>query len=204
MSRARLLLAVGVALALGGCAVTRKAEAPKVLRLAPSIPATTALAPSPTLSVAPVLAGGVASQRRYAYVERTAPKEVKQAATLFWDEPPARVLERALVDGLRARFATVAGSETATVADQRVIVRLERFEEQSGGGAPAQAALAFDATVLGARERRIVLAGRYCATAPITGPQPSDRARAFEVALADAVLRFAGDLKLGRVASGGC
>jgi ABC-type uncharacterized transport system auxiliary subunit len=201
---AQIGAAAAMLAALGGCAVARKAEEPAVLRVAPVFAPGSALAATPSISVAPVQAGGVAAQRRYAYVDRSAPREVKQAATLFWDEPPARVLERALVDGLRTRFAVVAGADTATVAEQRLVVRLDRFEEQTAGGQGAEASVAFDATALGVRDRKISLSGRYCARAPVTGEQPSDRARAFEAAVADAVLRLAADLRSGQARSGGC
>jgi len=197
------LLALAL-LVSSGCAATRKAEAPKVLRLSPTFAPATAPAAAPSLSIAPVLAGGVASQRRYAYVDRAAPREVKQAASIFWDEPPARVLERALVDGLRTRFAVVTGAEMAATADQRLIVRLDRLEEQTGGGQGAAAAVAFDATAVATKTRSVTLTGRYCASTPIAGGAGSERAAAFERAVADAVTRLADDLRAGRARSGGC
>jgi ABC-type uncharacterized transport system auxiliary subunit len=193
---------LALALLGAGCAATRKAEAPKVLRLSPAFAAAAAPATTPSLSVAPVLAGGVASQRRYAYVDRTAPREVKQAASLFWDEPPARVIERALVEGLRTRFAVVTGPDMAATADQRVIVRLDRLEEQTGGGQLATAAVALDATAMATKTRTVTLTGRYCASSPIAGDAGSERAAAFERAVAEAVTRLADDLRAGRARSG--
>ncbi|MGE1095319.1 hypothetical protein, partial [Pseudomonas zeae] len=79
----------------------------------------------------------------YAYVDAATPGEIRQAATLFWEEPPTTMLARALVAGLRTRFAAVTGPDLSLAADHRVVATLDRFEEVTGAGI-AQAVVAFD------------------------------------------------------------
>ncbi len=182
----------------------KPAEAPSTLRASPSF-APGGLAPAGGLTVvAPVSARGVAGDRRYTYVDRASPGEVRQAKSLFWDDPPPRVLERALVDGLRANLGPAVGPDVAAVGDRRLAVRLERFEEATGGGAPAEAVVAFEVTALSGLDRKLVLANRYCAHAPIAGEAPTDRARAFEAATADAVLQLAADLRANAARAPAC
>ena len=190
----RKAAAILLCLALCGCAAVKSAEAPRVMRAAPVF--TPATPGTLVTSVAPVMARGTAAERRYAYIDRAAPREVLQAATLFWEEPPPRIVERALVDGLRALVGPAAGSDTTVNADQRVIARLERFEEVTGGSLPAEAAVAIDVTVMNA-ERHIRLTGRYCGSAPVASGEPSERATAFEAALRQAVEALARDMRSG-------
>lgn len=187
------LAALPLVLLLSGCALTRAPESVNVLRVSPRFEAATT-ATGEVIAVAPVMARGVAAERRYAYVERSAPGEVKQAATLFWEEPPPRIAERALVDGLRALTGAAVGPEAAVAGERRLTARLERFEEVTGDGA-AEAAVALDVTLLDEGQAR--LAGRYCGTAAMTGSSPTERARAFEAALAGAVTQLAADIRAG-------
>ncbi|MGJ3627519.1 hypothetical protein AB5I41_12130 [Sphingomonas sp. MMS24-JH45] len=83
-----------------------------------------------SIAIAPVLARGLAGDRRYTYVAASAPGELRQAATFFWEEPPPRVLERALADALRTRYAQVYPVATPLPADRRVVATLTRFEEE--------------------------------------------------------------------------
>lgn len=172
----------------GGCAALRKADAPATMRLAPDFgQAAMATEASGSVSVAPVQARGFAATARYTYVDAAAPGEVRQAATLFWEEPPANVVERALVAGLKTRFAIVRGTEVGLPADHRVIAILTRFEEVGAGG-DAQATVAFDATMVSSGKAGS--SASFCATAPVGGASPTLRARAFEAAIVTAVGRF--------------
>ena len=65
-----------VAALTSGCALTRPAEQSTVLRAAPAFEVST-LAPSAALAVSPVSARGAAADRRYVYVDRAAPREVR-------------------------------------------------------------------------------------------------------------------------------
>lgn len=187
------LAALPVLLLLSGCALARAPESVTVLRAAPRFEAA-APALDGVIAVAPVMARGVAAERRYAYVDRAAPGEVKQAATLFWEEPPPRIAERALVDGLRALTGAAVGPEAAVAGERRLTARLERFEEVTGGHA-AEAAVALDVTLLEAGKAR--LAGRYCGAATMAGSSPTQRAAAFEAALAGAITQLAADIGSG-------
>lgn len=187
-----------VPLACTGCAAL-KAERPTTLRLAPAVPVAAALKPAPSLTVAAVQARGLAGAQRYAYVAADAPAEIRQAATLFWEEPPPEVLTRALVQGLRARFAQVSGPEARLPAERRVVATLDRFEERAAGGA-AQAFVGFDVVITGPAP----MSGRYCGSAPIADASGSGRAHAFEAAIGAAVDGFVQDAAADRLRAGAC
>lgn len=180
---------------LASCAALKKPDAPITMRLSPSFAeASLPLLPG-SVSVAPVQARGVTAALRYAYVDTAAPGEIRQAATLFWEESPANVLERAIVSGLRQNFASVSGSDVALAADQRVVTRLQRFEEVSQV-AQTRAVVAFDASVL--KGGKIVRSGSYCAAAPIADAAPTTRAHAFDTAIVGAVQAMADDMRRSR------
>lgn len=181
-----------LALALAGCAAVRGGDAPVTMRLNPGFAAGTPAAGS--IAIAPVLARGLAGDRRYTYVAAAAPGELRQAASLFWEEPPPRVLERALAEALRTRYAQVYPVATPLPADRRVVATLVRFEEEDAGASP-RAVVAFDASVTHAA--RIERTGRWCATAPIPDASGTTRARAFESALATAVAAFVAGREAG-------
>lgn len=180
------MLLMALALVLAGCAAVRGGQETVTMRLAPTFAAGGAPLEG-TIAVSPVLARGLAADRRYTYVEAGAPGVLRQAAGLFWEEPPPRVLERALVAGLRMRHAEVYGAGVLLPAERRVGATLTRFEEAQAGAA-AEAVVSFDATVTASG--RIERQGSFCARAPIAGASGTARARGFEVALAQAVGAF--------------
>ncbi|MEJ7934373.1 ABC-type transport auxiliary lipoprotein family protein [Sphingobium sp. AN558] len=191
-----------ILLALPGCAALKGGDQPVTMRLSPHFGiATVRPSPAPSLVVAPVQARGMTGALRYAYVDAAAPGEIRQAATLFWEEPPPAVLARALVAGLRGRFATVAGPDLALAADRRVVAVLDRFEEETGGGA-ARAIVAFDVTQVA--QGKAIWAGRYCATRPIGSASGSVRATAFREAVEQAVAAFVQDAATGAVTPAPC
>ena len=189
-------LATVVMLGIGGCGVMGKADAPVTLRIAPVF-APGGRVDSRSVAVAAVDAVGEAAKARYAYVDPARPGEINQAKSLFWEEPPPRAVERAIVAGLRTRFATVTGPELAMPADIRVLTVLDRFEEVSGE--PGSAVIACEATVI--EHGKVARAGKWCASAPFSGPGPSERAHAFEAALVAATTAFAQDLATGAPSS---
>ncbi|WP_353230179.1 ABC-type transport auxiliary lipoprotein family protein [Novosphingobium sp.] len=193
------MLAALIALGTGGCAVMGKADAPITLRLAPATGAAPATKPDPrSVSVAGVDATGAAAKTRYAFIDPTRPGEINQAKSLFWEVPPSKAVELALVTGLRARFAAVTGPGLSLPADLRVLTTLTRFEEVSG--TPGSAVVAFDATVI--EHGKVARTGTWCARAAFAGPSPSDRAQAFEAALTGATTAFAQDLASGATPAG--
>jgi ABC-type uncharacterized transport system auxiliary subunit len=204
MIRLRVMLGACAAALLAGCALTRPPEVQTVLRLSLHFEPKEPRAASPSLSVAPTQARGFTAERRYAYVERDSPSVVRQAASLFWEEPPPVVVERALVDGLRARFASVAGPQTLVQADERITVRVERFEETTGAGQPTQAVVAFEATTVGAGGDRFGRTRLYCAAAPIASAEPSARAAAFQAALSRDIEQLVQDLSTGTNSAPSC
>jgi ABC-type uncharacterized transport system auxiliary subunit len=196
----RALALLPLAVALSSCAAFKAAEQPVTLRLSPTIAVAAGPRSPESVAVAPVRARGFTGHSRYAYVDPAEPAALREAQTLFWEEPPAQAVERALVDGLRMRFATVTGTGVSLRADRRVNVVLTRFEEESGPR--ARAVVAIEAMML--RGGTMLRAGTWCAAAPIGSPRPTDRARAFEAAMAAAVAAFvqAGDGPAGDAVSG--
>jgi ABC-type uncharacterized transport system auxiliary subunit len=190
-------LSIFVALACTACATVKPAETPTVLRLAPVFTSKAPLALG-SITVAPVLAGGLIAERRLAYIDRASPSAIRQAASQFWDEPPPRLLEHALATGLAARLTGVSGPEAAAASGRRLVVRLARFEEETGGAERSKAVVAFDATLLSAG-RVVQLAGRYCGKALMSSTDANGRASAFEAAEIMAVDQLARDVADGRV-----
>lgn len=187
-------------LALSGCAAMKGADDTTTMRLSPRFDASAPLA-KPSFAVASVRAKGLSGGQRYTYVDATAPGEVRQAATLFWEVAPTQVLADALVAGLRGRYTTVTGPEITFDADRRVVATLDRFEEISASGA-AQAHVAFDVTQVS--KGKILGAGRYCATQPIAGTTGSARADAFRRAVEQSVSAFVQDVASGSTPAVSC
>jgi ABC-type uncharacterized transport system auxiliary subunit len=178
----------------GGCALTRKPAAESIMRVEAPPPAVRPSTPrSGLIALAPVLARGSAADRRYVYINPAAPREVQQAATLFWEEPPPRLVERALSLGLSARLgAPVVAADQAPGAERRLSVRVDRWEEHAGP--TAAAAIQLDAAVIDLKGRALGFAKSYCASAPIPSDSPSARAGAFETALGGVLDALAADL----------
>lgn len=195
----KLVPILAMAGALAACAAVKGADTPVTMRLSPSFAPASALVAG-SIAVAPVQARGVTAAARYAYVDAAAPGEIRQAKTFFWEEAPPRLVERALVAGLRSRFATVSGPEVNVPAERRVVAVLDRFEELSAG-ADSRAVVAFDANMVSSG--RIERTGRYCGSAPITGAGATDRARAFEAAVQTAVSALVAEATGGQAAQRG-
>ncbi len=188
-----------LALALAGCAALKAGDSPTVMRLSPRFAAGQRAA-TPSIAVAPVQARGLAGATRYAYVEAAAPGEIRQAASYFWEEAPGTVLERALVAGLRTRFATVNGPQLSIAADRRLVATIDRFEEVTG--AEARAVVAFDATMVA--QGKAVWAGRACGSVPVSGADGTSRASAFTAAIEQAVGALVQDVAAGTVSAAPC
>lgn len=186
--------------ALPACAALKPGDAPVTMRLSPTFAPGKPIA-VPSFTVAAVQARGLSGGMRYAYVDATAPGEIHQAATYFWEEPPADSLARALVAGLRTRFATVTGPALPLAADRRVVATLDRFEEVSAVSG-AQAIVAFDVTQVA--QGKAIWAGRYCAARPIASAAGTVRAAAFQGAIEQAVAAFVQDVASGTVTAASC
>lgn len=189
------IVAIALACGLGGCALTRGADRPVLLKLDPLLPTVTAATRKVgAVALAPVTAEGTAGQLRYAYV--AADGSLRQAATLFWDQPPPRALEAALRDALGQRIAQVRAAGEPGSSDRRVTTSLVRFEEMSGPG--ARAVVELRARIDGLRS----WSGRWCAQAPLEGGSPGERAAAFNRASGAAIAALAADIA-GEVENGG-
>ena len=194
------LVSILLLLTLPACAALKGGDAPITMRVSPRFTPGPVQA-APTLAVAPVQARGLSGGLRYAYVDVATPGEIHQAATLFWEEPPATMLARALVAGLRTRFAAVTGPDLSLAADRRVVATLDRFEEVTSAGS-AQTVVAFDVTQVA--QGKVVWTGRYCATQPIAAAAGTARAAAFQGAIEQAVAAFVEDAVSGKVTAASC
>lgn len=186
--------------ALSACAALKPGDAPVTMRLSPQFAPGKTIA-TPGFTVAPVHARGLSGGMRYAYVNAVTPGEIHQAATYFWEEPPTDSLARALVAGLRSRFATVTGPALPLAADRRVVATLDRFEELSAASG-SRAVVAFDVTQVA--QGKALWAGRYCATRPIASAAGTVRAAAFQDAIEQAVAAFVQDVASGTVTAASC
>jgi ABC-type uncharacterized transport system auxiliary subunit len=199
-----LAASVGLLL-LSACAAARGPERITTLRLqSHGFDGAGAAPSSRSIQLSPVQARGLTAGRRYVYVEAAAPAELRQASTLFWEEPPTTALEHVLVEALRSRFTSVTGSGMAVQADERVDVRLDRFEEETDTARSARAVVAFEATAADTAGRGVVFIGRYCAASPIKGGAPSARADAFSDAMSRAALALAHDVAAGVASPSAC
>ena len=145
------------------------------------------------IALAPVRALASASSQRYTYIDPAAPREVRLAATLYWEEAPAKMVERAVVQGLSPRIGSVVIDNMVGLGEtRRLTVELDRFEEVSGPS--ARAVVAVRATLVDAKTRGLVFAAPFCRSAPILGVHPSDRSTAFETAIGGVLDDIAADI----------
>ena len=172
-----------LAACLASCVALKGPEAAVTLRLSPEFATGAAPLSDRSFSVAPVLARGLVARTRYLYFAEGNPAEIHQAATLFWEEPPAQIIERGIVAGLRSRYALVSGPGVPVSADWRVLVTVTRFEEISGAHSSAEVSL--DAQLLHAG--KLERSGTFCGHAPIGDASPESRAQAFDAAIEQAV-----------------
>lgn len=185
MSR-NVALSLAVAMLLPGCAAIKGGDRPTTLRLNPDPQPASVSKSADSVAIVPVRGRGFAAQTRLTYIEEENPAALNQAKTLFWEEPPPKVVERALVQGLQTRFSVITGRGALRRADRRVQVTLSRFEEISG--ARARAVVAIDGSVL--KDMTTMVAGHWCASVPIASRGSASRALAFSKALYEVIGRF--------------
>lgn len=187
-----------LAAAVSGCAALHAPEAVDTMRLAPGFAAPAAPPRDATVTLAPVDARGLPAGRRYVYVLASDPLVLRQAATLFWEVPPAETIDRALADALRTRLSQAPGAPVTG----RLSARLLRFEEASGAGR-ADAVVSLDATLADAAHATSSTA-RYCRAMRIEGGGSGARAAAFQASVAAVALSIATDAAAGRLSASGC
>lgn len=161
------IIAGAALLALAGCAAVPperhiRLDAPP----GPVAPATNRL--NGDLQVLSFQARGLLGERRLAYVD-AATGELRQAASLIWEEPPPRALEL-----LTARFLRAAGiAGVVYMADQRgeadytLAGRVERFELLTRPGTSGTAVVEIEFTLLDGKRRRPISAITLCDAEPI-------------------------------------
>lgn len=194
--RLPLAAALAAAVALAACA---QPPVPKdaFYRLDVPAPEVTARAPlfDGKAEVRPLNADGVLRQRAVAYVGGEGSDALQEYSYHFWAEPPADLVQRELVDHLRAAglFETVVTPELRVRTDFEIQGRLARFEQVLADGPPR-----FMAEVeLAATRKRgldLILMKTYRVEEPAGGPSVEAAADAARRALATIFARFEDDL----------
>jgi ABC-type uncharacterized transport system auxiliary subunit len=87
-----------------------------------------------TVTVSPLRADGLVSQRPVLFSHRDEPLELRQYNYHYWVEPPPILLQRQLIDHLRAAnvATTVASPDLRGAAGCRVLGSVRRFERIVG------------------------------------------------------------------------
>ncbi len=184
---------------LGGCAALKPPERLDTMRLQPRFVAGAAPVRQGGIIVTPVGATGMIAERRYIYVSAADPLLPRQAATLFWDVPPAVSVGRAMTDALRTRFTGMDGGPVVG----RLATRLVRFEEVTGGDG-AQAVIEVEASFAAAAGQGGPVTGRYCRATPIVADGSGARAAAFQAGVSALALAVADDIAAGRLTASSC
>lgn len=142
------------------------------------------------LQVLSFQARGLLGERRLAYID-AATGELRQAASLIWEEPPPRAVEL-----LTARFLRAAGvAGVVYMADQRgeaeytLAGRIERFELLTRPGTPGNAVVEIEFTLLDGKRRRPISAITLCDAEPVGAEGVA--APAFSVATARVLQQLA-------------
>ncbi len=181
-------IAAATLVALAGCSAVPE---PHNLRLdAPFAVAPALRSLDGDLQVESFTARGLLGDRRLAYVDADAPGELRQSATLFWEEPPADAAAIVTAAVLRAAHAApvVTGVASRGLAEYWLSARLDRFEyvrSRSGGSAVVDV----EFTLTRAGDHRVLMVMSACAATPVAGDE-----RNLAVAFDDAMGRVLADL----------
>lgn len=163
-------------------------------------PGTMAAAPLPgVLEVQAARVQGLLSGRALAYEDSDG--VLKQRDYHYWTEPPAKLLQSAMIDALRARGLsnTVISPEFRAARDFEIIPRLRRFEEIRGSDtAVVEIELALRRV---ASASRLLLIKTYSAKAQAANHSEAAFAVAMGQAVSAVIDRFVADvaaLNIGR------
>jgi ABC-type uncharacterized transport system auxiliary subunit len=189
-------LAVALAFLSGGC-LSGSAPADRFYRL--DVPTPKDRSESPRLPgrllVDAIRGDSLTLERLMLYRDLADPTRVRRDGYDHWVEPPPAMVERALVEYLRARnlAEAVVTPEMHVAADYRLSGRVHRFERLVGEGPPrVSVELEFHLVRLGASE--LLLLQSYGEEQEVSGSEGGDSALAFSGALGRIFERLAADL----------
>ena len=134
---------------------------------------------------------GLQSGRPLVIENGQAPVQFQDLRGHLWHEPPASLIETALVDAMMkaSQDVTFGTSDTVDDEDYRLKLVISKFHFQPG----KTAHLAFDAVVKDKRGK-IVSTTRYDFVEPINGTDTAQAVAALEIALTKAITAIAGDI----------
>ena len=193
---AALVLAGALMLLQGGC-LSGSAPADRFYRLDLPVPMNRSEPPRlpGRLLVDAIRGDAMTLERLMLYRDLSEPSRVRREGYDQWVEPPPEMVERVLVEYLRARnlAEAVVTPEMHIAADYRLSGRVNRFERLVGEGPPrASVELEFNLVRLEARE--LLLLQSYREEEETSGSGAGDAAAAFSRALQRIFERLAADL----------
>lgn len=147
---------------------------------------------SGTAEVAPLRGEGIINSRAILY--RISASELRQYTYHFWSEAPAAMLQRALIDALRAgrAFTQVVAPEMRMARDYEILGTLRTFEHDTSG--PDRVLVALELGVRKLADRGAVTLKSYAAEQPCTDGSVAAAVRAFSQAFDRIAADFIADL----------
>jgi ABC-type uncharacterized transport system auxiliary subunit len=201
----RILLAIFLAVALGGCL----GSAPPVPRdhyyrvlVAPPPDAAGRQLPG-VVSVPPLEADGLLRERPLVFSAKGRPHEMQQHDYHFWTDPPPRMLQGQLVDYLRRSgiARSVVTPDLRIRPDFEVLGRIKRLERQLSGGAP-QVSVELELGLIELAEDRLLVLDSYALDLPAEDGSVESSIAAVNQAVVEIFGRFLADARRTAVALG--
>ena len=201
----RLLLAILVVAALGGCL----GSAPPVPRdhyyrvLVPAPPHAAGRHLPGVISVPPLEADGLLRERPLVYSATGRPHEVQQHDYHYWTDPPPRMLQGQLVDYLRRSGVarSVVTPDLRIRPDFEVLGRIKRLERLLGDGAP-MVSVELELGLIELAEDRVLVLDSYALDVPAEDGSVKSSIAAVNQAVAEIFGRFLADARRTAVALG--
>jgi hypothetical protein len=192
MRRLILILVACVAAGCGGLPADRK------IRIdLPAPPAVHPLADAGlSLRLLRFAARGDLQERNLAYVEAASPTDVRQAATIVWEEPPEVAASAYLAAALRDAGVNVIGTGIPGVTNYIGTGMVQRFELV--GGATGTAIVALDFAVSDAKSGDAWMTASYCASAATSDRGLAAVQAAFQKSLAEIAGHVVADMAARR------
>jgi len=136
--------------------------------------------------------GDPLQQRNLAYVEADAPTDIRQAATIVWEEPPEVESSAYLGAALTGAGASVIANGIPGMPNYVLSGIVQRFELM--GGATGTAVVSLDIAVSDAKTGAAWLTTSYCASAVTADRSLPAVQRAFQAAMAEIAGHLVADM----------
>lgn len=188
-----LLVAAGVALALGACGGGAPEDSFHRLVLAAPAPLDRPVLPG-TVDVGRPAADGLTADRALLYSDRDQPDRIHRYGYHLWTDAPPVLIQQQLVRFLRAARAApaVVTADLRVLPDYRIDGRLHRFEQIVGP--PGTVLVEVELGAVRMSDGKMVHLADYQAEKTVTTNDPDEAVRAYQQALADIFNRFLDDL----------